>query len=167
MKMSDLRATFERAGGYNVRTFIQSGNVLFEASTRDAVGIVRKVGARLRRTLGTEPEIIVRNVHHIEALVEAAPFKDFQFRRGIKLYVAFLSRRPTFRPALPLISTTEALEIIRVSGHEAFIVSRPKKRGFFGFPNNFIEEQLGVSATSRNWSTVTKIADLAQNQADG
>jgi uncharacterized protein (DUF1697 family) len=46
-------------------------------------------------------------------------------------------------------------------------VSRPKKNGFFGFPNNFIEERLGVSATTRNWSTVTKIANLARSQADG
>lgn len=44
---------------------------------------------------------------------------------------------------------------------EVFIVSRRKKNGFYGFPNNFIEKELGVSATSRNWSTVTKIVAFA------
>jgi uncharacterized protein (DUF1697 family) len=44
---------------------------------------------------------------------------------------------------------------------EAFIVSRRKPSGFYGFPNNFIEHELDVLATSRNWSTVTKIAALA------
>ena len=45
-----------------------------------------------------------------------------------------------------------------MTDREVFIVSRRKKNGFFGFPNAFIEQELGVSVTSRNWSTVTKIA---------
>ena len=45
---------------------------------------------------------------------------------------------------------------------EAFIVSRPKPNGFFGFPNNFIEKELVVSATTRNWSTVTKLLEFSR-----
>jgi hypothetical protein len=45
---------------------------------------------------------------------------------------------------------------------EVFIVSRRKKNGFYGFPNNFIEKELGVSATTRNWSTLTRIVELAR-----
>ena len=43
VKMSKLRATFQRAGGSEVRTLIQSGNVLFEAPAREAAGVVRRV----------------------------------------------------------------------------------------------------------------------------
>ena len=50
---------------------------------------------------------------------------------------------------------------------EVFIVSRRKKNGFFGFPNNFIEKELGVSATSRNWSTLTKIVEFVRKEPDG
>ncbi len=167
VKMSNLRAKFQRAGGSEVRTLIQSGNVLFEAPAKDAAGIVRRVGDKLRGALDNEPEIMLRSVREIEALVKSAPFKDFDATRGIKLYVVFLSRKPRIQPALPLISSREALEAVRMNNREVFIVSRPKKNGFFGFPNNFIEEQLGVSATTRNWSTVTKIANLARSQADG
>jgi len=46
-------------------------------------------------------------------------------------------------------------------------VSRPKRRGFFGFPNSFIEDQFGVSATTRNWSTVIKIVDRTRLQGAG
>jgi len=45
---------------------------------------------------------------------------------------------------------------------DVFTVSRRKKDGFYGFPNNFIEQELGVVATSRNWSTVTRIAELVR-----
>ena len=51
----------------------------------------------------------------------------------------------------------EGLEAIAITAREVFVVSRRKKNGFYGFPNNFIEKELDVSATTRNWSTVTKI----------
>jgi hypothetical protein len=50
---------------------------------------------------------------------------------------------------------------------DVFIVSRRKKNGFYGFPNNFIEKELGVSATSRNWTTVTKIVEFARREGNG
>jgi hypothetical protein len=50
-----------------------------------------------------------------------------------------------------------------MSNREVFILSRPRQNGFLGFPINFIEQELGVSATSRNWSTVTKIIAFARS----
>ena len=49
-----------------------------------------------------------------------------------------------------------------IDKREAFIVSRRRNNGMYGFPNNFIEQQLGVTATSRNWSTVTKIVEISR-----
>jgi len=68
-----------------------------------------------------------------------------------------LSQPPRIRPSLPLVSTKEALEAVAMSGGEVYDVSRRKKNGFFGFPNDFVEEGLGVSATTRNWSTIARI----------
>jgi hypothetical protein len=56
------------------------------------------------------------------------------------------------------------LEVVGIQELEAFIVSRPKTNGFFGFPNNFIEKELGVSATTRNWSTVKKMLALKSSR---
>jgi len=162
VKMDDLRAMFERAVDHGVKTLIQRGNVLFEATARDVAGVVRSAANRLKRRSGTEPEIIVRSVAQIEEIIEEEPFRNFRSTPNIKWYVAFLSRPSSIKPVLPLISSKEALEVIHISDREAFIVSSPKGRGPFGFPNNFIEKQLDVSATSRNWSTVTKIVDLAR-----
>jgi uncharacterized protein (DUF1697 family) len=54
-----------------------------------------------------------------------------------------------------------------MSEREVFVISRRKANGFYSFPNGFIENQLGVPATSRNWTTVTKIAALLQAPIDG
>lgn len=160
VRMSDLRDAFAAAGCKGVRTYIQSGNVVFEAPAADATAVLHKVRAKLRDLLGGEPEVLFRTAQEIGKIVATAPFRRLEARPGLKLYVAFLSRKPKKKPRFPLRSPPEALEAVGMSSREVFIVSRRKKSGFYGFPNNFIEKELGVRATSRNWSTVTKIADL-------
>jgi uncharacterized protein (DUF1697 family) len=161
LKMSDLRAAFERAGARDVRTVIQSGNVVFDASRRDAPGIIRRVRSSLGGPSAGEPEMMVREIDEVRALVAREPFAGYAKSGRIKFYVAFLERELSPVPPLPIVSAKEALDAIAIEGREAFIVSRLKPSGFFGFPNNFIEDALGVTATTRNWSTVTAIARLA------
>jgi uncharacterized protein (DUF1697 family) len=162
VKMTDLRDAFAAAGCKNVRTYIQSGNVIFDCPQEKSAAIFKRIRTKLRALLGNEPGILFRTLEEIDALVKAAPFRDFIAERAIKLYVAFLSEKPHTKPKLPLASPKEFVEAIAMNDFEIFIVSHPKPNGFFGFPNNFIEKELGVSATSRNWSTVTKIVAFAR-----
>ena len=60
----------------------------------------------------------------------------------------------------------EALEVIGLADRDLFVVSRRKKNGAFGYPNAFVEKALGVSATTRNWTTVTKIAALGRGPVE-
>lgn len=166
VRMTDVRDTFVAAGCRKVRTYIQSGNVIFESPARDATVILQRIRRKLCAVLGEEPEILLRTVREVERLVDESPFTQREAKSGAKLYVAFLPRRPRRKPVFPLVSSKEALEAVAMSDREVFIVSRPKENGFFGFPNNFIEKELGVSATSRNWSTVTKIVEFARRGAD-
>ena len=106
------------------------------------------------------PDIMIRRVADIHALVEREPFADYPPGPRLKCYVAFLTREPKSTPPVPIVSEKEQLEAIAIDGREAFVISRLKPNRFFGFPNNFIEDALGVSATTRNWSTVTAIARL-------
>jgi uncharacterized protein (DUF1697 family) len=160
--MSDLRDAFEAVGCRDVRTYIQSGNVIFESPEEDSAAMFHKIRVKLRDLFGSEPGILFRTVRDLEGIVRAAPFKDFHTEPGIKLYVAFLVEKTRTKPRFPLVAPKEALEAVGMKSLEVFIVSRRKKNGFYGFPNNFIEKELGVSATSRNWSTLTKLVAFAQ-----
>jgi uncharacterized protein (DUF1697 family) len=160
VKMNDLKQVFIEAGCKNVRTYIQSGNVLFEAPEGDMESHIQVIQDKLCELLGTETTVMYRALHEIEDIMRTAPFKDIETGTDTKLYVTFLSRKPRRQPALPLLSPKEALEAVKVKNLEIFIVSRKKKNGFFGFPNNFIEKEFDVPATTRNWTTVTKIAKL-------
>jgi uncharacterized protein (DUF1697 family) len=111
-----------------------------------------------------EPAIMLRTLRELEALVKSAPFKALAKDRHAKMYVAFLRKAPKPCPTCPLLHEKEALEVIAIAGRDALVVSRPKRSGFYGFPNNFIEDELGVAATTRSWSTVTKVVEFAARE---
>jgi uncharacterized protein (DUF1697 family) len=159
VKMADLQKAFAGAGCRNVRTFIASGNVLFDAEDLDAVRprILRKVAP----LLGAEPVMMFRTLRELEALVRAAPFGTLPDDRAIKLYVMFMARKPAGNPAFPLSLPKEGLDAIGMVKRDVLIVSRQKPNGWYGFPANWIERELGVPATARNWSTVTKLVAFA------
>lgn len=156
-KMSDVRDIFDEAGGKNVSTYIQSGNVIFDSRACDGPIVVAKATRGLRALLGEEPVIMLRTMRRLTDLVDSAPFTGFRMPEPAKRYVVFLLQKPKRLPEFPLISTVEALHAVAIDGREVFLISGQKKNGFFGFPNNFIEAKLAVSATSRNWSTITKL----------
>ncbi len=164
VKMDALRDAFATAGCRNVRTFIQSGNVVFDSPLREEGEVLRTLRKKLCRLLGAEPGILLRSLEEVAQLTERDPFQSFKAERDVKFYVAFLAAEPPVKPRFPLLLPKEGLEAFDMSGREVFIVSRRNPSGFYGFPNNFIEKELGVSATSRNWNTVTKIVKFAKSE---
>ena len=157
VKMDALKSTFEAAGCKNVQSYIQSGNILYEAPAAGHAALARKITARVSRLMGGEAFIIFRPLSHLVSLVKNDPFAAIDPGRDVKLYVAFLAGKPRSRPRFPLEDDKERLEAVAMEKDDVFIVSGKKKSGFYGFPNNFIEKKLGVAATSRNWNTVRKI----------
>jgi uncharacterized protein (DUF1697 family) len=166
VRMTDLRAVFTAAGCRNVTTVIQSGNVLFDSPERGIPALLRKLRGHLRQLLGDEPDVLLRTFREIDALVASAPFRKHRAGAAVKLYVVFLSQAPQHRLRFPIVALKEALEVIGLADRDLFVVSRRRKNGSFGFPNAFIEKELGVSATTRNWTTVTKIAALARRSEE-
>src|SRR5688572_19818644 len=152
--MVDVVRAFEKAGCCGARSYGHAGNLLWAQSGGAAP--VEKVRALLGRLLGEPPGIMMRTKREISAIVDADPFGALVDDKSVKLYVVFLERKPKQMPALPLRHATEQLELIAVRGREAYVVSRRKPNGFYGFPNQLVERVLGVTATSRNWSTVVK-----------
>jgi uncharacterized protein (DUF1697 family) len=78
------------------------------------------------------------------------------------LCIVFLADEPKHKPRLPLASKTEKLEVFEVKDRAAFIIARRKQTGWFGFPNNFAEKELGVLGTTRQWSTLNKLLKAAE-----
>jgi uncharacterized protein (DUF1697 family) len=158
IRMPQLCTAFEAAGCRHVTSFSSAGNVLFETAAPDRDALFRKITARVRALAGGVPSIVFRTMRELDAAAHAAPFAALVDDKAIKLYVVFLAERSKRKPMLPIVDEKERLELVAVHGAHAYVVSRRKPNTLmYGFPNSFVENALGVAATSRNWSTVSKI----------
>jgi len=161
IKMESLIESFESLGLQNVRSYIQCGNIVFQTRAAAGENLRRKIEKKLSKTFGNDAHVILKTVADLESLVKQNPFKKTPVNRDTMLCVAFLANSPAAPPRLPLQSQTEKLELIAIKEQAAFVVARRKHTGWFGFPNNFVEKELGVIATTRQWSTVGKIVKFA------
>src|SRR4030095_5304902 len=131
VKMAELAKLCESCGLKNVRTYIQSGNVVFETSQSSAAGIRRKIEKHLTESLGYKVEVILTTASALAAIVKANPFKRFEAKGDVMLFASFFAAEPMSKPKLPLISAAENLDVFAVRKNVAFIVARRKKNGWF------------------------------------
>ena len=164
VRMADLVDACAGAGCPGVRTYIASGNVVFDAPANGAKAVCEKIRGAVRRLVGDDACVVIRSLRELDDLIAKAPFNTLERNATLKLCVTFLADKTRVRPKLPLRSSKEAVDAIAMTDRDVFIVSRRKANGFYGFPNAFIEKELGVPATSRNWSTVTQVAEFARSR---
>lgn len=158
LPMKDLRRLFEAAGARSVRTYIQSGNVVFEAPTARAQGITEEVQARIQEELGFEAPIVHRTEAELARVQDSWPF-DIEGLDPKLLHVGFLADKP--RPA-----KVAALDPDR-SPPDVFVVK--DKQVYLHFPNGsarsrlsnaWFDAQLGTLSTMRNWRTVQQLLQM-------
>ena len=158
-KMDAVRAAFEALGLANVRTYVQSGNVLFGAKGGSEAALAKKIAARLEKDIGFSIAVLVLSEKDLARVVAQNPFLK---EKGIdvkKLHVTFLDGAP---PAAGL----EKMAAV-ASGRDRFVARGttlylhcPDGYGRSKLVNNAFERALKVGATTRNWNTVTTLAAM-------
>jgi uncharacterized protein (DUF1697 family) len=161
IKMDALAVAFSAAGFRNVKTYIASGNVIFDSSSTKIAGLEKKVEKQLLKTFGHEITVVIFPLAELEALLKHDLFKRVRAGSEVMLLVTFL-KNGVKNLKLPLESEKENLKVLAVNDRAAFTIARRKKTGWFGFPNNFIEKELGMAATTRQWRTIEKVVAVAQ-----
>jgi uncharacterized protein (DUF1697 family) len=159
IKMADLAKVFSSLKFKNVRTYIASGNVLFEAAVSDGGTLELKIEKALLKSFGQEVSVMVRTVPEVERIVQRDPFAEKTGDAHWKLYVVFLKEEPVSALKKSLLVLSGELETYALLGREVYSTihkNHPKPT----FSGNFIEKQLKVRATARNWNTVRKILQV-------
>ena len=164
VKMDALRASFEALGFKNVRTYVQSGNVVFEAKERTAAPLGPKIVARIKRDFGFDVPVLVLAAGELARIVEENPFLR---QRGeaidvTKLHVTFLAGPPAAAGLKKLEGVSSGRDAFRCLGTSIYLHC-PDGYGNTKLSNNVFERALGAAATTRNWKTVTTLAALASN----
>ena len=161
IKMEALRALYESLGLRNPQTYIQSGNVVFRTKGRDLSALAKRIENAIERSFGFRPFVIVRTPDELRDVIAKSPFAG---RRGIdpsKLLVTFLASHPSTEARELVLKLEVEPEELRIDGREVFIhypngMARPK------LPWTKMEKMLKTSGTGRNWNTVTKLLEIAE-----
>ena len=148
VRMPDLRAALERAGHEDVRTYVQSGNVVLRSPAT-----AKRVASDVAAATGLEVDVMVRSAEHLARVVEGNPYPQVQ--DGRTLHVAFVEGGT---PALP--DGDFAPEDCTLA-HGELYVWLPGGMRDSRLAKALSERRLGVRATWRNWNTVLALHELA------
>ncbi|CAH1214420.1 hypothetical protein PAECIP111892_04022 [Paenibacillus auburnensis] len=161
IKMQDLKAMFESLGCGNVRTYIQSGNVVFESGEPSEEGLVPIIEKRIRETFGFEVPVILRTAEELESAIKASPFQLETEEDYKRLYVSFLDQAPSAGSLEKLIPYGDGADKLQVVGKELYILYEVSVSQSPLFKVS-LDKLLGVQLTARNWNTVNKLAALCR-----
>jgi uncharacterized protein (DUF1697 family) len=156
--MPRLRDVLGDAGFEDVRTYVQSGNIVL-SSTGKAEEVARTTRRLIKEEFGLEIPVITRTRAQLAKIVEANPLG--QVARNPKLYqVSFFERKPSGDIVQRAEEVATASERIVAIGREIYAwhpdgAARSKLWAFLA------SQKLGITATARNWTTVTKLLQLA------
>lgn len=161
--MSKLAAMSASIGLENVLTYLQSGNLVADADRDDAAGLRQRLEAAIETTFGFPVTVLLRTAQQIKTVVESNPFAAAAAENPKLVHVTFLSGLPAADAVARLLSRPHDTDTIRVVGTEAYLHC-PGGYGRTKLSNPFLERELAVSATTRNWATVTRLAAMARGR---
>jgi uncharacterized protein (DUF1697 family) len=163
IKMEALKTTLEAIGFQNVQTYIQSGNIFVDTNEENAAAVGFQIKQEIFKVFGHEVPVVVIGKADLELCFKNNPFLNESEVDFKKLYVAFVSK------ALQNESINE-LKMSQVKPDEASIdtnriyIKYAVGAGKTGFDQKYIEKKLNVTATIRNWNTVTQLLKIYEER---
>lgn len=159
IKMVELKAMFESIGLEAVQTYIQSGNVLFQSVDLMENEMVEKIHSAILERFGFEVDVLVFTVSNWNQIIANNPFVRRDNLDEAKLYVTLLAKEPLAEDVEKLASFAFQEETYQLIERAVYLYV-PKGYGNAKLSNNFLENKLKVSATTRNWKTMLTLRDM-------
>jgi uncharacterized protein (DUF1697 family) len=162
--MSQLREALEESGFEDVSTYVQSGNVVLSSKTA-----AKQVGAEVERLIAKrfdlDIKVVVRTRAQLVAVVKRNPFG--KVAKNPKLYqVTFLEKAPPAEVMRKLEAAASGKEQVAHIGRELY-AWHPDGVGRSKLAALMSGKGLGVTATARNWTTVTRLLEMADEPSTG
>ena len=158
--MDDLKSLFEKLEFSNVHTYIQSGNVIFDSDQkRSNADLEQKIQQAIAETFGFDVPVIIRTSEEMTISIANNPFWKAKDAEIDRLHLTFLKELPSkeqFDKLKALSFNPDRFEII---GKDVFLFC---SAGYSDskLTNQFLENKLGTTATTRNWKTIIKLQEI-------
>jgi uncharacterized protein (DUF1697 family) len=157
--MKELVALLEDLGCQNAKTYIQSGNAVFESKVNDTSQLSKKISAEIQKRRGFEPHVLLLGLEDMEKAITNNPFPEGE-KNPQAVHIGFLTSTPK-KPDLKALESLKANREQFKLTDTIFYLYAPAGIGRSKLAAN-TEKLLGVPLTDRNWGTVRKIMEMAK-----
>ena len=159
IKMDALRKLYEDLGFTNIRTYIQSGNVVFQDNTTDPKDLEYRISQKIRENYTFNVPVILKTKDELGILYKNNPFIPKYDNNLEKLHVTLFSDQPKQ-------SDIESFNVISgydeyAFGYSVVYLYCPSGYGKTKLSNQYLEQKLKVNATTRNWKTLIELIKIS------
>jgi uncharacterized protein (DUF1697 family) len=165
LKMAHLREIFADLGFSDVKTYLQSGNVAFGARGAPSQ-VAAKIEKRVSEATRLPVSVIVRTPDELRRTIAANPFAEEALAAPRTVHVTFLAD-PAPKAAAAALGKLRAGADRYHLAHREIYLHCPNGYGRTKLNNTALERALGLRATTRNWSTVKALDDMAHGRLGG
>ncbi len=162
IKMEALRKMFEALNFKNVKTYIQSGNVVFQSKETNSDKLEKKIAKKIQEEFGFEVPVMVKELYEIKTVLKNNPFINKRKEDITKLHVTFLSGEPEMEAIDKIKEEQYIPDEFILAGKNIYLFCL-NGYGNTKLNNNFFENKLKVVATTRNWKTVNELVLMGEN----
>jgi len=160
MKMEKLRTSCEALGFKNVKTYIQSGNIVCQAGKASSDAAARKMEAQIEKDFGFSADVIARTSDEMKQIVTGNPLLKEPGVDTSKLHAVFFSNTPPTEAIRKLEAIVKTPDKVRHKGKEIYFYFPNGVSGSSIWKHN-LDRVLGMSGTMRNWNTVNRLHEMA------
>ncbi len=162
IKMSELKTHFEEFGLTNVTTYINSGNIIFEANEQDQQKLSEKLEKLIALKCNVSTKTLIKSENEIRQVIKQIP-KEWETSNELRCYIAFLFDSLTTEDAVKEIELKENIDSLKV-GHEVLymttLMSERTKSKF----NKLASKKIYKEMTIRNLNTTKKILEIMEKE---
>jgi uncharacterized protein (DUF1697 family) len=159
VSMADLKALLTDLGFEDVRTLLNSGNVVFRGKHKAGADLEKLLETEFAKRAGRPTEFFVRTAEEWNSIVHRNPMTNEARSDPGHLLVVVLKRAPSNQEVDALRAAIVGPEVVEADGKQAYIYY-PDGVGQSKLTAKLIEKQLGSPGTGRNWNTVLKLAAM-------
>jgi len=160
IKMTDLKALYEKLGFQDVQTYIQSGNVIFKNKKADKLAIKNKIEFEILDQYGFAVPVMVLVIQELNDVFANNPFANKRMEDISKLHVTFLEKTPKNELLSNILNIQKSSDEFIIK-EKAIYLFCPNGYGRTKLTNTFFEKKLKTTATTRNWKTLCKLVELS------
>ena len=159
IKMEDLRACFVAMGFTDVKTYIQSGNVLYCSDNEGKLELLNRIESELSRRFSYQSKIVLISQYQLEIVIKTAPDGFGSKPEEFRYDVVFLKEPLSSNEAFQSLKLREGVDNAYI-GKDVLYLSRLISRAGQSYLSKIISLPVYQFMTIRNWNTTTKLFDL-------